>query len=60
MPICDQGPTLEAGGRTKAKRAKSWADATTSAAGEERLQSKLVNKRIMLGTWLKIMYMNVN
>ena len=40
--LCDQSPMIEAG-RTKAKGATSWADTTTAAVGEERLQIKFVN-----------------
>ena len=43
--LCDQNLTVEAGGRTKMKRAKSRADAMTTAVGVERLQSKLVNRQ---------------
>ena len=35
---------FEAGGRTKAKKATSWVDATTAAVGEEILQSILINR----------------
>ena len=58
--LCHHRPQLEAGGRTKAKRATSWAAATTVAVGEESLQSKLINRQTMLGTWQKIMHINVN
>ena len=42
--LCDYSPTLEAGGRKKAKRATSRADATTASVGEERTQSKLLKR----------------